>query len=489
MKKFLLSIRPEPVSVLCVFLSLFIILIFALSPVDFFFRTVDKYWILSLGEFILENKHVPHFNVLGASFSQLEQISWVTYQWLFALIVGGLNKYLGVKGLIWFILNLFIFTVASLGYGLYRRNYRGYPEIFIALAINIIFLGLFFDIRPFAATIFFCSLLGMLLSFKKNNYVRWICLPILFLLWANTHLGFVFGLAWLFVESIFFAKNERSFKPLLAWFTCFAVTNINPNGFSLFEYLFNLHNSPYMNSAILELKPLFFNADICTYCWIVLGFATFIFTLKSERIRPAERIIYIAALCLALMSIRHLCFLIIILPVFFAESIKLLDEKWSIFKNASLADIKATKAQLITGILVYIIVFTSIEFIFINNNKDSSLKTPQHISNEFIEYIDQNLPQSLILTNGEIGSELIYFTNARSYIDTRYDMYKDNYVKKYSGLHSLKDIKKLDTEGISYIAYPLQEGLFKENIKVLTEKNWQKLYEDEQIVLLKTPRL
>jgi len=476
MLKNLLNKPPGPVSVLCAIY--FFYLLFSVefaSNFDIFFRGYDSYWLLKTGGWIIDNAQIPHHNVLAGANPGLSQIPWTCYQWLFMVIAGFMHKLAGLHGVMWLCSAVLALSAALWGLVLYKKGYRGFPDIFAALLPAVFFLQVFADVRPFVFTIFFCSLLNVLLQNQVNFQVRYVYLPLVFLFWVNIHLGFVFGIFWLLLEMIIAARQEKSLKPLVVWFISFLATGINPSGFNLYGYLFTLGNGSYMNANITELQPFMTGADPVVKVWLFIGLAAFVFALKSGRIRLAEKVMLVVALVMTLVSLRHLCFLLVFMPVFYSEAINRLFKNFSTVFNSQKND----------NMVFYTVLAVVAGFVLAYNRSFPLPELYKHLSPGFVGFVEANYVQGPVLTTGEIGSELLFHTKLSPFIDTRYDMYGDAYVREYTGLLSLEGNWRelLRQKKVNYILYPASYNQLSRLDRNLSRDNWEKLYTDGNLVL------
>ncbi len=471
-----------PVSLFCVLYFFYLLFSVSAYPnLSLFFRGFDTYWLIGQGEWIWSHKQIPYTNVIGGEFTRLSEISWVCYQWLFTAFIGLLHRIQGLHGIIWGASSILAITLGLWGYVLYRRNFRGFPDIIVSLMMLSFFLTVFADIRPFIATILFGTVLQLLLTVSQDSGIRRAGLVLLFLIWANTHLGFVFGIFWLLAEMTAAAWKKKSLQPLLCWGLCFLATGVNPGGFSLYGYLFNLGNSPYMNSEIIELQPFGAGFDLTLQVGVLLGVLAFLFTLKSDKIRSAERVMWVAAMVMTFVSARHIAFLILFVPVFYAVAINRVLSSFApeFAQRMDLFSLKNDKPHISLPIAIFVGMFLSMGKVF------EVPKIPHYINPGFIRYLEANPLKQPVLTTGEIGSELIYFTNARSFLDTRYDMYGDRYVMEFARLLELKGDwqQGLENRKITYILYPK----FYKNLSLLQKKlvqnKWKIIYSDNNLLL------
>ena len=150
-------------------------------------------WLhLRTGQWIIENGTVPvidPFSIYGMG------KPWIAYSWLFDLLVYGLYRAFGLVGLV-------CYTVVSsllIAGALHTLVRRVEPHFSFAAVITALGLACMLPLlhpRPWLLTIlFFIVELHILLGVRQSGNPRrlWL-LPPLFILWANIHIQFIYGL-------------------------------------------------------------------------------------------------------------------------------------------------------------------------------------------------------------------------------------------------------------------------------------------------------
>ncbi len=179
--------------IIILFLSVFIISIFKIYE-------SDAFWHLKSGEYIIMNLKIPShdpFTING------ENKIWINTYWLFEVISYCIYIVSGFTGLIIFksIICAFAFVSLSLAATLAGSNRM------VAFVIPLFYLSIFrhrFLIRPDIFSFLFISLyLYIFMHFKFQKVNRFFLLPVLMLLWTNTHSGAFFGviLFWIFTTT------------------------------------------------------------------------------------------------------------------------------------------------------------------------------------------------------------------------------------------------------------------------------------------------
>jgi hypothetical protein len=153
----------------------------------------DIWWHLETGKWIADHRTLPTtdpFSTYG------EGKSWIVYSWLFEVSMYGLVRELGVSGVVFYTLVgtwLIMFTLHLI----IARRCRDFITVSSFLAISVGCLSKLFTPRPWLFTILFCAItLEVVLSLREEKIRPWFwCLPLIYMLWANIHIQFVYGLS------------------------------------------------------------------------------------------------------------------------------------------------------------------------------------------------------------------------------------------------------------------------------------------------------
>jgi hypothetical protein len=200
----------------------------------------DYFWHLRTGHLIVDNLSVPTSDPFSFT---LEGKHWVAHEWLSEVVIYGAQS-LGGYGLA-----LVLFASVALGSLLltYRTSLtlgasRNAALIFFVWAGVMTFR--YWTVRPQVFTwLLFAVFIAVCLEHKSGRRnLLWV-LPVLTLVWANLHLGVMFGLAVVGVYAVsqgyerYIEKQQRNLKPiLLTLAACLVATLVNPNPLELLLY-------------------------------------------------------------------------------------------------------------------------------------------------------------------------------------------------------------------------------------------------------------
>ncbi len=155
---------------------------------------LDVWWHLRTGEWIVATGHLPQTDPFSQHGLQTGE-PWVAYSWLFEVLLYGAYRFLGFAGVFLFRAVLTAGIVLAL-HRLVAKRSSGFVVIAAVTGVGVLALLPLVAERPWLFTILFGTLtLDVLLDLREGRAGRraWL-LPLLFVLWANIHIQFVYGL-------------------------------------------------------------------------------------------------------------------------------------------------------------------------------------------------------------------------------------------------------------------------------------------------------
>jgi hypothetical protein len=260
----------------------------------------DIWWHVRTGQWIIQHHAFPHVGV----FSQTGAARpWAAYSWGFEIPVACLSGWLGLKGLMIFvmafgtILTLVLFSVLR---NLSKNFWTAWLLTGVAIwGANVSQIS---APRPVLFSILFFTIeLGLVLKAQQTGdkkFLYWL-VP-LFLFWANFHIQFVYGLllpgllaarltldrwarrrqiaSWPDSDALSKLHPGQTWGVLLG---CVAATLINPYGVGLYQTIVTYMHSSYMYQVVMELQAPSFR-DSSHYVELMLVGVAF-FTLGRRR--------------------------------------------------------------------------------------------------------------------------------------------------------------------------------------------------------------
>jgi hypothetical protein len=414
----------------------------------------DIWWHMRVGRWILEHHSFPHqglFSSTGAT------PPWAAYSWGFEVIVALLNMLSGLKGIEIFV--IFFQMILVLVFFLAMRILSGgfwWAWLLSAVAVWAMDLNRVDVARPVAFSILFFTIeIALILWAQETGGVRYLYwLPMLFLVWANFHIQFVYGLL---LPALFAAvatlerwvaqrwtpgKADESagwpFTPLTLWAilgACLAATLVNPYTIGLYGVIFGYTRSTFAYTVILEFQALNFR-EIPHYIQLLLVAGAF-FALGRRKIDVYKLALLTIASMVSFRSVRDSWFVCITASAIIASSVRK-SEAHEANAVASVLGINALQlGRILAGALVMILLSA-----WDNHFGDRALFQTVHEAYpvEAVAFIQEHHLSGPLYNNFNWGGFLI--GNLPDYpvaIDGRTDLYgEDSLRQAYGTLMALR---------------------------------------------------
>jgi hypothetical protein len=284
----------------------------------------DLWWHLKVGEDILATHRWPIVDPY--SFTAAGQ-PWLAYEWLGDVLFATVAHIGGLRGLqALFIILAAAIMLALYGYGTMRS--KNSKAGFVAATVLLVLAAANFNLRPQMLGYLFLVLTAIALErFRQGKTAALWFLPILFLIWINTHGSWEIGLAtilicWLCglkefrlgdIEMHAWRQDERM-KLSLVFLLCLAVLPMTPYGTRLAAYPFDVASSLPLNLAkIQEWQPMPLNSlGPKLFLTLVLGTIALQIAVQFKW-RVEDVILLVGATGMAFVHAR---FLLVFVPFF-----------------------------------------------------------------------------------------------------------------------------------------------------------------------------
>jgi hypothetical protein len=243
---------------------------------------------LRTAEFILETGQIPRADPL--SFTKAGA-PWTDFEWAFEATVGELYRAGGLPLVCAFCYAIFAATVL----GIYRTVLQsgvGLVPVVVVTLLAASTLVIHFSARPVLFTYLFFALVVEVWNRRTAPLARdWICLPLIFVAWANLHAGWIGALVFLalalagrLIDRLTGLSNGDE-APLIPWAgltaLCALATWFNPWGWDLWRSVFQLATG--LKSAALWIEYLPPNFRTPTMSAITIMFIGVVIVLARLR--------------------------------------------------------------------------------------------------------------------------------------------------------------------------------------------------------------
>lgn len=168
----------------------------------------DVWWHLRTGLWILQYHAIPHTGL----FSQYSDLLWIASSWGYEVLLASAYKLFGLRAIPILLLGLKV-ALAVVTFALARA---GRADLWTAVVLSALAQYVIPNLQPAPAVLsilFFGIELAILVKSRRSGeLVSLFWLPLLFVVWANLHLQFVFGLLLLgvFLIALFLEHGLRT---------------------------------------------------------------------------------------------------------------------------------------------------------------------------------------------------------------------------------------------------------------------------------------
>jgi hypothetical protein len=291
-------------------------------PLRDFFADPDVWWHLKVGATLLSTHRWPSTDPYSFT---AHGSPWIAYEWLGDVLLAAVERAWGLQGLMALDLALAGAILLAL-YALATLRCRNSKAAFVVCAVSLPLVYLSCSLRPqMLGYLFLVLTLIALERFREGRTGALWLLPVLFLVWVNTHGSFVIGLGalavymvsglvhihWGELRSRLWTSAERLRLELVALLSLVALT-LTPYGTELCLYPLNVAFSQPVNVGnIEEWQSMMFGAFFGK-----LFLALFLsFLLAQVILRPAwhlgELVLFFAGIVAACLHVR---FVLVFVP-------------------------------------------------------------------------------------------------------------------------------------------------------------------------------
>jgi hypothetical protein len=391
----------------------------------------DTHWHIRVGEWIINNLEVPRTGI----FSQTrENAEWIPHEWLSEVIIYLIYNWLGWPGLV--ILAMAAITASML---IALKYFLERLTAITSLCLILLSYGMLLaHIMPrphiFVMPIMTYWFVQMLRASEQHKAPSFYNIPLL-VLWANTHGSFLISIPYaLFfaVESVFSAPSDIDRNQLVKKWGLFIVLSllsllITPFGLEGLLFPLKLTNQSYAVSFIQEWSPPNFRSFQFLELWLLIVIS---FGLTQKIKIPIFRLLFL--LGLIHISLKHSRYafdllslqgsLILAAPLAKHWRIVPAKEKDRLTVSGLLPITPKGRLLLISvfcSLMVYIFAFKNIEY------------TAGKKAIAMLASIRQFEPLGKVFNSYEMSGFLIY-EGYKPYVDSRAELYKDDFLKSYN---------------------------------------------------------
>jgi len=439
--------------------------------------SVDLWWILKSGEYIVENLRVPHIDIFSYT---LENRPWLDHEWLSQALFYLVFSWFGLLGL-----SIFKALIVSASFlillFLILSRYKKIALAILIMLISILAFGYRSFLRPEIFSYLFLCIFLYILEREKNIYI----LPVLQILWVNLHGYFIVGPIIVLLYSI--GDKSKTKKMMSVFFLLLLACFINPYFYRGALYplriLFDVFTEQkiYMKNIHELMMPIRFSFNRYLFFWLFAIFTSITFIVNLKRAKIKHIVLFALCFLASYMAMRNA-------PIF-------------IFLGMITASINLNEANSTKRIsgrrynFIILFLISGLIYFFLSDgyykftNQSLFKKTGIGISELLVpagacDFLEDNNIEGRMFNTMDFGSYIGYrfFPERRIFIDTRTDLYKDDFYTLYAeAQHYPEKWHKLhERYGFKIV---LLRHLFSGSGKILRylydHKDWRLAYYDE----------
>jgi hypothetical protein len=450
----------------------------------------DTGYHIRTGELILKEWRIP---ALDPYSYHVPPLKWTAHEWLAEVIMAIIHSVSGLTGIVLF----FSVLLTLIHWYLYRILREESKDIILCTIITLLAAttsSSHWLARPHVFSLFLTLLWYHLLNqFQYKDRRTLVYLPLIMLLWANLHAGFIMGLILLgiylagnAITACFGSPSEacharQKLRPLAFCIAATALVSlINPIGYKLLVFPFHLTADQFVMDRVAEfLSPNFHEVLPFKYMFLAMlvSLALARSPLNSIQLGVLALLSY-----MALYSVRHVSlYAILVAPILLNSSKNIanyLPGSWLKAyhqRNANLATVEQNLSAWLwpsAAILLPCVLALTGQLHYEFNRKIFPVAAVNFLQRENIS--------GNMFNNDEFGDYMIFsiWPKYRVFMDGRSDMYGEKYGSAYlkvaNALPGWKEI--LAQYKIDWIIVETRSSL----TSILIEQNdWQAIYSDQ----------
>ena len=459
----------------------------------------DTWWHLRAGQWVVENHAAPQqdyfsYTRLGESWQYPGWLSQAPMYWIFSHFgPGGLNLWTALL-----VTLAFAFIWPTLEGGVFLRAF----VLILAAAVS----GVYWAARPYLMTFVYAALfLWILESGRETGSRRIWWLPVIMLLWVNSHGGFAVGLIiWGVyavgrskVEGLRFLENKResstfnlqpsTWQMLVVGLAMLVAVCLNPSGPVMLLYPIKTVSIGVLQDFIQEWQsPNFHELRVQPFLWMVLILLGVLGA--SKRRMTLESFLLLAGFgYLSFMAGRNIALFALVAPMVLtrhaAPLLEELSQRWG-FRLPASSPVRVSRGQSILNwiLLGVLLLAVGVKSSLVIPRSENDKLFHETLPVAAVEFIQSQQPPGRLFNSYNWGGYLLWaLPEYPVFVDGRTDLYGDEIIEQWIQVVQADDgwQAELNKWGVNLILLEPSRPV----VRQLASDGWQLLYEDDLAVV------
>jgi hypothetical protein len=407
-------------------------------------------WHIRTGQLILDTHAIPRVD----PFSSQVNKPWIAWEWLYDVIVGRLDRWAGLNGVVWFTAVVIATVFAALFWFVNRRG----TGFLVALLLTLLALSastIHFLARPHVLSWLFALIWFWILDRAEGAIPpvgpRFWLLPALMLVWVNVHGGFLLGFVllgifwlgslwtWLTLKE---SRIEESLQKIAAGkrvreltvvgLAAAVASLVNPYGWHLHEHIYRYLTNRFLMEHIDEFQSPNFHG-IAQRCFLVLLLiAIAAVVVNGRKLRASEILVVLFAVYAGLYASRNIPVSSILLAAIVASLIPSLGNRGFLHRMAAVDATMRGHLWPILATVATLVIAANAGRVGSTVRMDSHFD-PQRMPVDAVNFVAKAGVRGPVFSPDNWGGYLIYrlYPGNKVVIDDRHDFYGDPWLQSY----------------------------------------------------------
>jgi len=445
---------------------------------------------LTLGSYMLDERIIPTRDLFSHTRTGLSR---PPYEWLSQILFTLAYRLMGLDGVI-LLTSFIIATTFILVYKFADRRNKSPLNSLIFVLIAVGASSIHWLPRPHIFTFLLLAIWIEQLD-KLANGVRVAIykFPIIMLLWANLHGGFIFGiLVWIayfagWLWETWQGKSNRNLGKnlLVVGVSSLFATIITPDLWHNWDAVLNNRSAFILNRTVETMRPNLIDPSVLPYT-LLLFLTILLFTLNWRSIKASHLFLLLGLGAMSLLMARNIPLYPIACVPILAELTQTYFSKFKAWTetNERFSGFGSTPTQVLWSGLVTLFVVAFFIYIHFSKGHHVYQFDPTVFPVEVVNFLEKNPPEGNMFNEFNWGGYLLFrlWPRYNVFLDSQSDFYGEGLIREYDQIMSADDDWQslLENYQVDWVIIPLNSPLA---TAITNNTNWKIVYNDNTALI------